>query len=117
MCTGELVIGQIAEDTDVYVYIKNITSGYQFRFSATSDENGFVTIDLTTAPEGMLNDNSFYQIWFTLQDSQIDDMIAITYQDEYYNTSQYQCFNLQFTKVKAGDGLATYESHTLEPVS
>lgn len=113
-CVDELIIGFIPFDTtDVFVYIKNTTSGHIEQFEATSDADALVALDLSLIDKSFFNENSFYELWVTLQDGQIDDKLDITMQGSYVPDT-YTCLNLLFSKISAVDGLATFTSHTLE---
>lgn len=50
-----------AENTDIYVYLKNITTGRVERYTATSDGDGYFSF----APAG-LNDKHLYEVTVTL---------------------------------------------------
>lgn len=62
-CTTTINVGYIeAANTDVYVYLKNIANGRVERFTATSDADGYFSIDLSTS----LNDKQLYEVTVTL---------------------------------------------------
>lgn len=50
-----------AANTDIYVYLKNVTTGRVERYTATSDADGYFSFD----PEG-LNDKHLYEVTVTL---------------------------------------------------
>lgn len=110
-CTDELVIGSVEDaSTDLYVYIKNLTTGYVHRQEVMSNEYGLVTLDLSLPDISFYNPNNTYESWVTLQDAQIDDRLPVTIGDD-----DYTCFALNFEKVFDETGIAaTYETHTLE---
>lgn len=105
------MIGSVEDaSTDLYVYIKNLTTGYVHRQEVMSNEYGLVTLDLSLPDISFYNPNNTYESWVTLQDAQIDDRLPVTIGDD-----DYTCFALNFEKVFDETGIAaTYETHTLE---
>jgi hypothetical protein len=91
-CTESQVLGTIDPDTEVYIYVKNVFSGYVHRQEATSNETGELTLNLTLPEASFYNQDSQYQVWATLRDD--NERIDITY--AYGLTAT--CLNLSFFK-------------------
>lgn len=110
-CTTDLIIGQIEDfDTDVFVFVKNLTTGYSLRFEATSEGDGTVRLDMTLVDPSFYNPNSLYEIWITLQDEGQNQKQIITIDSE-----TFDCFNLRFnTLFDEAGSIIDYLEHTLE---
>lgn len=60
-CTTTINVGYVADaNTDLYVYLKNVTTGRVERYTATSDADGYFSFD----PSG-LNDKHLYEVTVT----------------------------------------------------
>jgi hypothetical protein len=92
-CTEELELGSIAPDTEVYIYVKNIFTGYVHREEVTSDGDGDIVLDLTQPDISFYNQHSIYEIWVTLRTD--NERIEVTY--AYGLTAD--CFSLSFFQV------------------
>jgi hypothetical protein len=92
-CTESLELGSIAPDTEVYIYVKNIFTGYVHRQETTSDGDGDLILDLTEPDISFYNQDSIYEIWATLRTD--NERLDITY--AYGLTSD--CFSLSFFAV------------------
>jgi hypothetical protein len=92
-CTEELVLGTIDPDTEVYIYVKNIFTGYVHREEVTSDGDGEIVLDLTQPDISFYNQDSIYEIWATLRtDSERLD-ITVAY------GQVHDCLSLSFFAV------------------
>lgn len=78
-CTDSLELGSIDADTEVYIYVKNIFTGYVHRQEALSDEEGTLTLDLTEPESSFYNKDSSYEIWITLRTDNVRIDITISY--------------------------------------
>lgn len=79
VCVTSLVVGSISSlNTDVFVYVKDITTSKVVRFEETTDGAGLITITgLDTEPDFMPNHS--YELWVTLATAtSIDDREDIT---------------------------------------
>jgi hypothetical protein len=48
VCTNSIEVGSISEiETEIFVYIKNLTTDTEKVFETTSDENGLVVVDVS----------------------------------------------------------------------
>lgn len=93
-CTASKVLGTIDPDLDVYIYVKNLFTGYIHRQEATSDIDGELTINLTLPDISFYNQDNSYEVWTTLRDD--DTLLDITYAYGLTDT----CLNLSFFKFK-----------------
>lgn len=76
-CITNLIVGTIDDlSSDVYVFIKNISTGKIDRFEATSDGAGLVT--LSSIPTNYFMDEHDYEIWVTLRTVSQNDRESIT---------------------------------------
>lgn len=108
-CITDLTIGTIgSNNADVYIYIKNISTGRLLRFDATSNGAGLVIVDISSQ-EWM--QNQAYELWITLATAvSIDDKENITISGD-----SFSCFEISFVQVKDEEGnVITYASQTLE---
>lgn len=110
VCTDSLILGEIAPDTDVYIFVINHSNGYTHRQEATSDAEGILKIDLSKPDPSFYNPDSAYEIWATLQDEPQNLRLLITIEEE-----PYSCFNLSFNRVfDEDDSIVSYTETTLE---
>lgn len=91
VCTESLVLGSIAPDTDVFIFILNHTTGYTHRQAATSDIAGLLSLDLELPDPSFYNPDSNYELWATLDTDSPNDRLDIT-----IDSVAYDCFNLSF---------------------
>lgn len=110
-CAAEVVVGSIEDlSTDIYIYIKNLTTGYLHRQESTSGPYGLVTLDLSVPDSSFYNPNSTYELWATLANAQIGDRLEITIDEE-----PETCFELSFEKAfDEMNFAANYDTHVLE---
>ena len=90
-CTESLVLGTIASDTDVYIFVKNHSSGYIHRQEATSTLYGTLALDMSLPDPSFYNQDSNYEVWVTLQTVSPNDRLDIT-----IDSVTYDCFSLSF---------------------
>lgn len=110
VCTEVLILGQIAPDTEVYIFIINHSSGYTHRQESISDGSGNVGLNMALPDPSFYNPDSAYEIWATLQTSTQNDRLDITIDAE-----TYSCFNLCFTSLYDENDLnVSYTETTLE---
>lgn len=100
-CLDTLTVGKISSTSaNVYVYIKNhTTDAAPVRFSTTSDEDGYIDLDLGTW-EPMPNHS--YELWVTLRTAKNQDCkedIQPADCDSPYITTAYSCFALKFEYI------------------
>lgn len=95
-CLENLEIGTISDvDTDVYIYIKDITSDNQLRFERTSSAAGLVTLTGLDSEDEFMPAHS-YELWITLKSAtSIEDRETIT-----IGLDTVECIALTFIKVK-----------------
>lgn len=91
-CTESMVLGIIAVDTEVYIYVKNTFSGYIHRQEALSDNAGVLTLNLEQPDPSFYNQDSHYQGWVTLR----TDNVKLTFTED---TVEYDCLEISFYKV------------------
>ena len=60
LCTGALVFGAAEASTDYTVVLKSLSTGKLQTFEATSDEDGYITVE-----EPALTSRTGYMIWAT----------------------------------------------------
>lgn len=109
-CVDSLVIGAIDDDlTNVYVYVKNLTTERTQRVSVTSDLSGVVSILLTDPDKEFYSANFTYELWITLRTATINDKLDITIG---YTTTD--CFTIRFTEIYDDLDLAIFTEHDLE---
>jgi hypothetical protein len=78
-CTESLVLGTIDPDTEIYIYVKNISNGYVHRQEITSDAEGEITLDLTAPDPTFYNSDSSYEVWATLRTDSVKLDILYAY--------------------------------------
>ncbi len=76
-CTESLLLGTIEPDTEVYIYVKNISNRYIHSEATTSDEDGYLTLDLEQPDPTYYNSDSSYEVWATLRTDNV--RLSITY--------------------------------------
>jgi hypothetical protein len=91
-CTENLEVGYIDPNTEVYIYVKNIFTGYVHREEVTSDGDGLINLDLTQ-PETFYNQDSIYEIWVTLRTDNERIDITVSYGEV------HDCLSLAFFAV------------------
>jgi hypothetical protein len=92
-CTDNILLGTIEPDTEVYIYVKNLSSGYVHREETTSDEDGYLTLDLTEPDPTYYNSDSHYEVWATLRTDNV--RLDITYAYGLIDS----CLSLSFFRV------------------
>lgn len=109
-CVDSLVIGAIDLDsTDVYIYVKNLTTERIQRIETTSDINGEVSLALTNPDKEFYSPDFTFELWITLRTATINDKEDITIG---YTTTD--CFTIRFTEVFDGEDIAAFTEHELE---
>jgi hypothetical protein len=72
VCTNSIEVGTISEiETDVFVYIKNLTTDAEKVLEATSDDEGLVVVDVSTFN---FSKNYVYEIKITDKDGNLLDI-------------------------------------------
>lgn len=92
-CTETLVLGTIDPDTEIYIYVKNISNGYVHREETTSNGDGDITLDLTAPDSTFYNPDSSYEVWATLRTESV--RLDITYAYGLTDT----CLSISFFRV------------------
>ena len=109
-CVTSLVVGAIdAELTDVYVYIKNLTTGRIQRVDVTSDINGQVSFLLADPDVEFYSENFVYELWVTLRTTDPNTRLDVTIG---YATND--CFTVRFTEYFDDLDLAIFSEVDLE---
>lgn len=107
-CITDLIVGTIPfNNTDTYVYIKNLTTELDIRYSVTSSGAGLITIPIT--PQRFSEDHS-YELSVTLTSAaNINEKQPITIDGEVSD-----CVNLRFETIWNNDNtIATFTNQTL----
>lgn len=107
-CVTNLIIGTISSlNTSVYVYISNLTTGREIRYTVTTSVAGLVTIPIT--PQRFSEDHS-YEIHVTLATaSNINVKENITIGGDVSD-----CVSLRFETIWNNDNtIATFTNQTL----
>lgn len=76
-CTNEMVLGNIAVNTQVYIYVENLVTGYIHRQEALSDNTGEVILDLSEPDPSFYNQNSSYEVWVTLRTDNVRMAVTV----------------------------------------
>jgi hypothetical protein len=92
-CTETLELGNIAVDTEVYIYVKNLFTEYVHRQEAISDVDGLLTLDLTQPDPSFYNKDSAFEIWVTLRTDNVKLDVTVAY------GTVADCMNLSFFPV------------------
>lgn len=107
ICTADLIIGTIENtDTELYVYIKDLTTGRTEILNAESDSDGLVILDISAYT---FSDNHSYEMWITLSYANVYDKIDVTIGDEVTDTLA-PCF----VDIESPSGAYVFGSQTLE---
>jgi hypothetical protein len=113
ICTESLIIGTLTglANTNVYVFLKNHTTGYTYRFSATTTLYGGLTLDLTNSGYFVPTPNHDYELWVILQSSMnTDERINIS-----IDTVNYLCAGFTFENIFVDASvIAEYTTQTLK---
>lgn len=111
VCTDEIILGSISSfSTDVYIVVKNKTTGREEWVATQSDSEGFVT--LVTAGLGLMPNQS-YEFSVLLKSGGATCNPEIVILGEAIGT----CLVLLFDNVKGSDGCPViFESQTLQAV-
>lgn len=107
-CITNLIVGTISSfNTNVYVYILDLTTERIIRYSVTSSAAGLITVPIT--PQRFSEDHS-YEIWTTLTTAAgVNVKLNIT-----VGADVADCVALQFETIWANDNtIATYTNQTL----
>jgi len=108
-CTDNLQIGFIDDlSTLVFIFVKNLTTGYIQQFSATSSAQGLVTLDMTTEPNYFQPKQQF-ELWVTLQSTTQKERLDVKIVD-----FEFPCFLVEFEKINDSSGLVDYTNHELQ---
>lgn len=107
-CITNLIVGTISSlNTAVYVYIKDLTTDRDIRYSVTSSAAGLITVPIT--PQRFSEDHS-YEIHVTLTTAAgVENKQNITIGGEVSD-----CVSVRFETIWANDNtIATYTNQTL----
>ena len=97
-CITEITVGTITElAADVYVFVKNISTGKIDRFSSTSDGAGLVKLSSIAA--NFFMDSYDYEIWITLRSAGQNDKL-----DMEIDGNMDVCFAMPFADLYDGAG-------------
>ncbi len=77
-CSESLELGTIDTNTEVYIYVKNIT-GYTHRQEAISGNYGALTLNLYIPDPSLYNKDNSYEVWATLRDDNERIDITVAY--------------------------------------
>lgn len=95
-CLDELVLGSVSElNADVFVDIKNVSTGYSIRQAVTTSAEGLVTINLTDPVPSFYNPNSYYEISIS---STTQVLLPLTIDD-----MEFDCIAVYFEKINGLD--------------
>lgn len=116
ICLTTLVIGTATAATDYYVYLRNITTGYLYRYEVTSDGAGLISLsikdpDADGAAQFLPVPDHNYEMWITTQAAtNTEANVSVT-----VNAIAYTGFAFSFFKVyETGTDLAAYTTQTLK---
>jgi hypothetical protein len=94
-CSSTLNLGTLALlNTELYIYVKNLHSGYVHKQEAISSGAGLVTLNTTEPSKDFYNKDYAYEIWVTLRTN--NDRVNFT-----INTVVLDCFNPSFHQVNS----------------
>ena len=115
-CTTALVIGTttLGNGIPVYVFVKNLTTGKQYRQAAITENvpPGRVTLLMGQPRQDFYSPNFIYEIWITKQTDTINERQDFTVQG---SVDSYECVNVRFTNLYDNNDLKiAYSSHILE---
>ncbi len=112
-CINNLVIGDIDnESEEIYIYLKNTSSGYIYRQESESNVNGIITLVCTDILD-MLQPGIEFELWATLRTSNTRLEIFTTL--PYPQITSFECFNIEFERYLDEEGnCVTQETYTLE---
>jgi hypothetical protein len=109
-CTGQVVIGTYTANTDIFIFVKNNTTGYIHRQESTTDSDGKVLLDLSFPDPSFYNHDNTYELWINEPGSSQNIQASVSIGDE-----EYLCFNLLFNPLyNEDDESISYTQHTLE---
>lgn len=110
-CSTLLTIGRINHiSQDIFIFIKNVTTGYPIRQSRTSSVAGVVTIDMADPAKNFFSQNHTYEVWVTFQDTTIEERLPIE-----LGGSTSECFILEFEAYYATENTAAvYATYQLQ---
>ena len=95
-CVLDLEIGTIPDNnTNVNIFIQDITTGARFIEQETSDGAGLVSVDLSAYE---FSEAHSYELWITKQSEGIDDKLDIT-----IGTETEKTIALNFSRVFQGE--------------
>ena len=104
-CVNSIILGTIAFNSEpIYVFVKNIITGYVHSEDSNSSAAGIVTLSTTLPDISFYNHNHLYEIWVTRQSQTINDRLPIT-----IGALPYTCFLVPFIKVYSSN----ITTHTL----
>jgi hypothetical protein len=109
-CVDTLIIGAIDYDsTDIYIYVKNLTTERIQRIDAVSGISGEVSLDLTDPDKEYYSPNFTYELWVTLRANTQNEALDIT-----IGYRVYDCLVLRFESIFEGEDIAEFTEHELE---
>jgi len=110
-CSTLLTIGRINHISQaIFIFIKNVTTGYPIRQSRTSSTTGVVTIDMADPDKNFFSQNHTYEVWVTFQDSTVEERLDIE-----LGGSTSECFVLNFEPYYATENTAAvYATYQLQ---
>lgn len=115
-CTTTLAIGTttIGAGVPVYVFVRNIITGKEFRQSATTEAlpAGRVSMLLSLPQQDFYSQNFVYEIWITRQSDTVNERLNFTIQG---SVTAIDCVSVNFTDIyDDDDDKVAYSSHILE---
>lgn len=94
-CTTNLELGTIgSNNTDVFIFVSNITTGLNYRQAVESSAGGVVTLIMANPRQDFYNPNSSYEVWITLATGEPIDREDITIDGILFEDA---CLNIPFT--------------------
>ncbi len=114
-CTTDLALGttELGNGIAVYIFVKNLTTGKEYRQAATTEAlpAGRVTLDMTSPSAAFYSPNHSYEIWITRQSDTINERQDFTVQG---SALELDCANVVFEKFADDSAIVAYSSHILE---
>lgn len=105
-CTQQIVLGTIAPDTDVSVYVWDVTSSLIQMIDAASDNVGLLMVDISQI--SLLSSHA-YEVWATTAGGNYKDKLDIL-----VGASTGDTICLRVEEVKGADGeMELYSNQTL----
>lgn len=105
-CTQSVVLGTITPDTDVSVYVWDVTTSLIQTLDAASDNAGLLTVDFSDL--ALLSSHA-YEVWATTAGGNYKDKLTIT-----VGSTEGDTICLHVEEVKGVDGeMELFSSQTL----